>query len=127
MCSWILTFSSNQWNSGPQGGSNVTLARPISIVVTYLLEGVQEGALGRSKVVTSTFHICTDQNNSFAMAQLYMGIATIFRRYDLELYNTNYNRDIAVVRDCFIGEVSPMSTGVNVRIKEADPEAVIKP
>lgn len=49
------------------------------------------------------------------MAELYLVVATVFRRFDMELYDTIRERDIDVVRDCFIGEVSPESRGVWVK------------
>ena len=52
---------------------------------------------------------------SFALAELYITLACLFHRYDLELYDTIRERDIDVARDCFIGEPSPSSVGVRVR------------
>lgn len=51
-----------------------------------------------------------------AYAELYMALAMIIRRFDLELYDTDYERDIKVVRDCFLGEAKPGSQGVKVRV-----------
>lgn len=48
------------------------------------------------------------------MAELYIVIACLFRRFNLDLYDTTRVRDIDVVRDCFIGESSPQSVGVRV-------------
>ncbi len=45
-----------------------------------------------------------------------MALAMIIRRFDLELYDTDYERDIKVVRDCFLGEAKPGSQGVKVRV-----------
>lgn len=52
---------------------------------------------------------------SLALAEIYLSMAYVFRRFDLELYETTRERDIDHVRDCFIGEVSPSSKGVRVR------------
>lgn len=49
---------------------------------------------------------------SFAVAELYLVIACVFRRFDLKLFDTIRERDIDVVCDCFIGEVSPESRGL---------------
>jgi hypothetical protein len=53
---------------------------------------------------------------SLALAELYIATACLFRRFDLELYDTTRERDIEIVRDCFIGEVSPRSKGVRVKL-----------
>ena len=50
---------------------------------------------------------------------MYIVIACLFRRFDLELYDTTRERDIDVARDCFIAEPSPKSTGVRVKILAA--------
>ncbi|CAG8949922.1 hypothetical protein HYFRA_00004252 [Hymenoscyphus fraxineus] len=52
---------------------------------------------------------------NLALAELYITIATIFSRFELELHDTLRERDIDVMRDCFIGEVSPSSRGVWVK------------
>lgn len=61
---------------------------------------------------------------SFALAELHIIIAYLFRRFDLELYNTNRERDIDVARDCFIGEPSTASLGVRVRDKVTSVQSV---
>ncbi|KAL8729123.1 MAG: hypothetical protein Q9166_004954 [cf. Caloplaca sp. 2 TL-2023] len=61
--------------------------------------------------------ICVGIN--FAMAELYIFIACLFQRFELELYDTNRERDIDTVRDFFIGETSPESPGVRVKIVKA--------
>lgn len=40
----------------------------------------------------------------------------IIRRFDFELVDTVYERDIKVVRDCFLGEATPGNSGVKVRV-----------
>lgn len=57
--------------------------------------------------------------SSLALAELYIVIASVFRRFDMELYDTVRERDVDAVRDCFIGETSPESRGVRVKIVEA--------
>lgn len=52
---------------------------------------------------------------SFALAELYIVIACLFHRFDLQLHDTIRERDIDFVRDCFIGEPSPKSVGVRVK------------
>ena len=52
---------------------------------------------------------------SFAIAELYLVIACLFHRFDLQLYDTIRQRDIDAVRDCFIGEASTAILGVRVK------------
>ncbi|KAI1505577.1 putative flavonoid 3-hydroxylase [Biscogniauxia marginata] len=54
-----------------------------------------------------------------AYAELYILVASLFRRRKLELFDTIRERDIESVRDCFIGETSPSSKGVRVKYTEA--------
>lgn len=51
---------------------------------------------------------------SFAMAELYLALAYLIRTLDLELYETTREKDIDIIRDCFIGEVAASSKGVRV-------------
>ena len=57
------------------------------------------------------------------MAELYIVLATIFRRFDLELHDTVRERDIDVVRDSFLGEPSFESKGVRVKFAGTSPRA----
>ena len=52
---------------------------------------------------------------SLALAELYIVIACLFRRFDLQLHDTIRERDVDSVRDCFIGETSPTSLGIRVK------------
>jgi hypothetical protein len=45
-----------------------------------------------------------------------MVLTTLLRRFEFQLYDTNRDRDIDLVRDCFIGEPNPDSVGVRVKI-----------
>lgn len=58
--------------------------------------------------------ICLGMN--LVYAELYLGVATIFSRFDMELYETIRSRDVDVVRDCIIGLPSSESKGIRVRI-----------
>ncbi|KAH9885949.1 putative flavonoid 3-hydroxylase [Xylariomycetidae sp. FL2044] len=49
-------------------------------------------------------------------AELYIALASLFRRRTLELYDVIKERDIDIVRDCFIGEVSLETKGVKIRL-----------
>ncbi|KAL8738347.1 MAG: hypothetical protein Q9181_000857 [Wetmoreana brouardii] len=48
----------------------------------------------------------------FAWAELNMAFATLFRRFNLELYDTTKERDVDFVGDCFLGEHNPDSPGI---------------
>ncbi|MCJ1256300.1 hypothetical protein MMC24_004121 [Lignoscripta atroalba] len=56
------------------------------------------------------------QGMDFAYAELYLTLTTLLRRFEFQLYETTYERDVKVVRDNFIGEALPESLGVRVRI-----------
>ncbi|KAL8753030.1 MAG: hypothetical protein Q9184_005544 [Pyrenodesmia sp. 2 TL-2023] len=62
-------------------------------------------------------------NQAFALAELYIIIACLFRRFDLELHDTIRERDIDTVRDCFISEPSPQSLGVRIKAALTTPVA----
>jgi cytochrome P450 len=53
---------------------------------------------------------------NFATTMMLMTLAAVFRRFELELVDTTYERDVKIVRDCFIGEVDPKTTGVKIRV-----------
>lgn len=54
--------------------------------------------------------------DSFAYAELYLTLATILRRFKFQLHDTEFERDVKIVRDYFVGEVHPQSKGVRVKI-----------
>ncbi|KAJ5281024.1 cytochrome P450 [Penicillium angulare] len=56
--------------------------------------------------------MCVGMN--FALAEIYICLAHLVRDLDLDLYDTVKERDFDIVRDCFVGEVSPASKGVRV-------------
>jgi hypothetical protein len=53
---------------------------------------------------------------SLAYTEIYLGLAAILRRFDLELFDTVRQRDVDTVRDCFVGMPSPQSKGVRIKI-----------
>jgi len=53
---------------------------------------------------------------SLAHTEIHLGVAAMMRRFEMELYDTVRERDVDVVRDCFIGMPSPESKGVRVRV-----------
>ena len=56
--------------------------------------------------------------HSLALAELYITIASVFRRQQLTLHDTTWERDVHIIRDCFIGEPSPDSVGVRIKYAE---------
>lgn len=57
---------------------------------------------------------------NLAMAELYLAIAVVFRRFDFELHDVIKERDWMVSRDNFNGSVSAESTGVMVRVMHVE-------
>ena len=55
---------------------------------------------------------------SLAKAELYIAIATIFRRYDMELYDTIRERDINLAYDGFLPQPSRGNKGVRIIFKD---------
>lgn len=53
---------------------------------------------------------------SLAWAEMYIGLAKLLRRFDLELYDVLRERDIAHHRDCFLGEPRDDTKGVRVKV-----------
>lgn len=53
------------------------------------------------------------------MAELYIFIACLFQRFELQLYDTIRERDIDTARDFFIAETSPESPGVRAKVVKA--------
>lgn len=51
-----------------------------------------------------------------ALAELYLALVTVFRRFDLELYDTTKGRDIDYIGDGFLGVYHPDSLGVRVKV-----------
>ena len=57
------------------------------------------------------------QGVDFAMAELYFAFAAMIRRFEFELYDTLYDRDVKIVRDCFFGEPSKASRSIRMKVK----------
>ncbi|CAG8953030.1 hypothetical protein HYFRA_00003223 [Hymenoscyphus fraxineus] len=51
-----------------------------------------------------------------AYTELYLTLAMLFRRFELELFDTIRERDIDLQRDCFLAEAMPGSQGVRVKV-----------
>ena len=68
--------------------------------------------LGRSPgILTSMLKSC-----SLAYAELYVTIATVFRRFDMELFETT-NIDVDVAHEFHIPQIRQGSKGVQVIVK----------
>lgn len=55
---------------------------------------------------------------NLAWAEMYLAIAYIVTRFDLELFDTTKERDILFQRDWFLGAPSPESQGLRMQIKQ---------
>ncbi len=55
---------------------------------------------------------------SLAKAELYLTLATVFRRYDMELFDTVRERDIDVVSDGFLPQPSTNAKPLRVLLKK---------
>lgn len=47
---------------------------------------------------------------------MYMSLAAVLTRFDLELHETDWERDVHYSRDCFLGEPDPKSAGIRVKV-----------
>ncbi|KAL8947877.1 MAG: hypothetical protein Q9222_005892 [Ikaeria aurantiellina] len=56
------------------------------------------------------------QGMRFATTELNLALVTIFRRFDLELYETTKERDVEYVGDGFLGMHNPQSPGIRVKV-----------
>ena len=56
------------------------------------------------------------RGDSFAMSELQITIATLVRRFQFELVDTIRERDVDIVRDCFLSEARPGTRGVKVKV-----------
>lgn len=53
---------------------------------------------------------------SFAQAEIYLAMAAIFRRFSLQLVDTDFKRDVETVRDCFLTEARLESRGIRIKV-----------
>ena len=71
------------------------------------------------KYINPFFYIGKKGSNaldSLAYAEIYLTIASIFRQFDLELFETTQERDVDVVHDYFLGMPSLASPGIRARV-----------
>ncbi|KAK8115745.1 hypothetical protein PG984_012247 [Apiospora sp. TS-2023a] len=62
--------------------------------------------------------LANENVSSLALSELYIVTASLFRREDFILHDTIRERDVDIVRDCFIGEVSTGTKGVRIRCEK---------
>ncbi len=54
---------------------------------------------------------------NLAYSEMYLGVAALVSRFDMELYDFYQQLDLNIVRDCFIGLPSKESRGVRVKVR----------
>jgi hypothetical protein len=57
-----------------------------------------------------------DIEASLSYAEQFVALAAVLRRFELRLFETVRERDVDVVRDCFVGMPSPEAKGVRVEV-----------
>ena len=57
---------------------------------------------------------------NLAYSEMYLGVAALVSRFNIELYDFDQQRDLDIVRDCFIGLPSKESKGVRVKVRVRD-------
>lgn len=62
---------------------------------------------------------------NLAYAELYLVLSSLFRRFDMELFETSFERDVHMVRDGFVGETVPESPGIRVKVRPVEGYKVI--
>lgn len=53
---------------------------------------------------------------SLATSELFLAVALLWRRFDLEIYDTTEERDVLTTHDCFLGMTDLKSEGIKARI-----------
>lgn len=54
---------------------------------------------------------------NIAYSEMYLGVAALVSRYDMELYDFDRKRDLEIVRDTFVGLPTKESRGVRAKVK----------
>lgn len=57
---------------------------------------------------------------TLSYAEMTIALAVLLRRFDWELYDTTYERDVKVVRDLMAPDVSGESKGIRALVKESN-------
>jgi hypothetical protein len=53
---------------------------------------------------------------NLAYSEIYLAVAALVTRFDMELYDFDSKRDVDIVRDCFLGMPSKEAKGVRVKL-----------
>ena len=61
-------------------------------------------------------------NDSLALAELHLALATVFRRFSFELYETDVS-DVTLAHDCSLPSPKLDTKGVRVRVKTDELQA----
>ena len=69
-----------------------------------------------SRPMKAIMNLVSTDRFRFAYAELYLAIAMVVRRFELQLYETYRERDIDFCRDCFVSESRPDSPGIRVKV-----------
>lgn len=56
------------------------------------------------------------QGVDLAWAELYCVLSAIVMRFEFELFETTFERDVKAARDCFVGEPSKESKGIRMKV-----------
>ena len=116
MSYWILQSFLIQKAICLKGGLR-TRAHLESILKNTLLRSVKErGCVQESSQLTPAHSFNFWHKLRIAYAEIYLAIAMVFRRFDVQLYDTIKERDVDVHRDCFLGEADPTSLGVRIQV-----------
>ncbi|KAF2655197.1 hypothetical protein K491DRAFT_599229, partial [Lophiostoma macrostomum CBS 122681] len=95
--------------------------RPIPQASIFIPEGRLDtsGRLDKSK---DRFYVpfgrgyCICLGHIFATTSILFTLTAVFRKFGLELFDTDYERDVKIVRDYFIGKLSKKARGVKVKM-----------
>ena len=71
---------------------------------------------GVKQLVLHFFMLFYLSAHRFAYGEMYMSLATILTRFELELFETEWARDVDYIRDCFLGEAMRDSFGIRVKV-----------
>ncbi len=58
-----------------------------------------------------------DKTYSLAKVELFLTLATVFRRFEMDLHDTVFERDVQLKHDFFLPQPSMQSNGVRVIFK----------
>jgi hypothetical protein len=104
------SFIPERWLDQPDGG------RSLERYLLSFSKGSRQ-CIGLKYVLPVAWVLLTNDGESLAKAELFLMLATIFRRYDMELYDTIFERDVELKHDMFLPQPSDESRGMRVLFK----------